>query len=110
MLKPPEAPPQERQIRIEINDSVADGIYANLEFISTNASEFVLDFARFLPGNTHGKVLARVVLAPIHAKAFLKSLGEAVDNFEKTNGAILPEASQKNIGFKINQEERERKD
>ncbi len=102
MQKPPELPPQERQIRIEIDDSVADGIYANLAFISSNNSEFVLDFARFLPGNTRGKVLSRIILGPIHAKGLLKTLQDAVDNFEKTNGDISPESSQKNIGFDIN--------
>lgn len=107
MQKPPEVPPQERQIRIEINDAVADGFYANLAFISTNNTEFVLDFARFLPGNTRGKVLSRVVLAPIHAKSFLKSLTDAMENFEKTFGTVSPETAQKNIGFKINPEEKE---
>jgi hypothetical protein len=106
----PEVPPQERQIRIEINDAVADGNYANLAFISTNATEFVLDFARFLPGNTRGKVLSRIVLAPIHAKAFLKSLTDAMENFEKTFGPVSPETAQKNIGFKINPEEKEGKE
>ena len=110
MQKPPEVPPQEHQIRIEINDSVADGVYANLAFISTNTSEFVFDFARFLPGNTRGKVLSRVVLAPIHVKAFLKSLSDAVENFEKNFGAISPESAQKNIGFKINPEEKVQKE
>ena len=107
MQKPPELPTQERQIRIEIDDTVADGIYANLAFISSNNSEFVLDFARFLPGNTRGKVLSRIVLGPIHAKGFLMSLQEAVDNFEKTNGSISPESSQKNIGFDINPKPKE---
>ncbi len=100
----PENHVPESQIRIEINDSTADGIYANLAFISTNDSEFVLDFARFLPGNTRGKVLSRVVLNPSHAKTFLKSLAEAVENHEKSFGTISPENTHKNIGFKINQE------
>jgi len=107
MQKPSEMPVQERQIRIEIDDTVADGVYANLAFISSNNSEFVLDFARFLPGNTRGKVLSRIVLGPIHAKGFLGSLQEAVENFEKTNGSISPEPSQKNIGFDINPKPKE---
>lgn len=106
MSTKPENHIQENQIRIEINDATADGIYANLAFISTNDSEFVLDFARFLPGNTRGKVLSRVVLNPIHAKMFLKSLTDAVENHEKTFGAISQGSAPKNIGFKINQETR----
>lgn len=94
----------ENQVRIEISDPVADGIYANLAFISTNDSEFVLDFARFLPGNTKGKVLSRIVLNPSHAKAFLRSLSDAVEMHEKKFGIISPGNTHKNIGFHINQE------
>ena len=90
-MKDPPATP--RQVRIEIDDSVADGSYANLAFISSNNAEFILDFARFLPGNTRGKVISRVVLAPIHAKGLLNSLVEAVSRYEK---------NWKNIGFQIN--------
>jgi hypothetical protein len=109
MQKPNEPQHQEQQIRIEINDAVADGIYANLAFIGSNASEFVLDFARFLPGNSRGKVLARVVLAPIHAKGFLAALTDAMEKYEKTFGAVSAELAQKNIGFRINPEEKEQK-
>lgn len=107
MADKPENHPKDVQIRIEINDSVADGAYANLSFISTNNSEFVLDFARFLPGNTRGKILSRVVMHPIQAKAFLKSLSEAMDTYETTFGAISPDSLHKNIGFRINQEEKD---
>jgi hypothetical protein len=103
MTKPPEAPAQEHQIRIEIKDEVADGTYANLSFITTNNAEFILDFALFLPGNSRGRVVTRVVLSPSHAKSFMKSLGDAIENHEKTFGAISSESSPKNIGFKLNQ-------
>lgn len=95
--------PQERQIKIEIKDDVADGTYANIAFIASNNSEFILDFARFLPGNTRGKVVSRVVMGPIHAKAFVKSLNEAVERYEKDYGAISSESINKNIGFAINE-------
>lgn len=104
MLKHPEIVSQEHQVRIEIQDAVADGVYANLSFITTNNSEFILDFARFLPGNSRGRVVTRVVLSSIHAKAFLKSLNEAVENHEKNHGTITPDNPPKNIGFKLNPE------
>ncbi len=104
MSEKSENKPQEMQIRIEINDAVADGIYANLSFISSNHSEFIFDFARFLPGNTRGKVLSRVVLHPVQAKAFLKSLSEAMEKFEASFGPVSPDNPHKNIGFRINQE------
>ncbi len=102
MSKQPDTQHQPRQVRIEIDDAVADGVYANLTFISSNNSEFILDFARFLPGNTRGKVISRVIFGPIQAKVFLKSLNESVVNFEKKYGSIKSETSDKNIGFQIN--------
>ena len=96
--------PQNRQIRIDIKDDVADGTYANISFIASNNAEFILDFARFLPGNTRGKVVSRVVMGPIHAKAFLKSLTEAVERYEKQHGTITAESINKNIGFAIDQD------
>ncbi len=65
MPKTQENKPPERQVRIEIDDKVADGVYANLAFIASNNSEFIFDFARFLPGNTRGRVISRVILGPI---------------------------------------------
>ena len=108
MSKPPEDRPRPHQVRIEIDDAVADGMYANLAFISSNNSEFILDFARFMPGNTRGKVVSRVVFGPIHAKAFLKSLTESVENYEKKFGPIKAAKTDKNIGFHINPEEKEK--
>ncbi|MFC1539278.1 DUF3467 domain-containing protein [Candidatus Latescibacterota bacterium] len=102
MTKQSENQRVKRQIRIEIGDDVADGTYANLAFISNNHSEFILDFARFLPGNSRGKVISRVVLTPIHAKAFLHSLKDSVEKFEKKFGQITADLADKNIGFQIN--------
>ena len=101
MPKPQENKPPERQVRIEIEDKVADGVYANLAFITSNNSEFIFDFARFLPGNTRGRVISRVILGPIHAKGFLSSLTDAVERYEKKFGTITPEQSHKDIGFKV---------
>ena len=101
MTKQPETRHRSQQIRIEIDDSIADGTYANLAFISSNNSEFILDFARFLPGNTRGKVVSRIVVNPVHAKAFLRLLTDSVEKYEKNFGHISPETGDKNIGFHI---------
>jgi len=94
----------EHQVRIDIDDAVADGVYANIVFIASNNSEFIFDFARYLPGNTRGKIISRVVLGPIHAKSFLKSLADSIKTYEDKFGEISPEQSHKNIGFKVDSE------
>ena len=41
---------QNKQLNIELTDDVAQGIYSNLAIITHSTSEFVLDFARVMPG------------------------------------------------------------
>jgi hypothetical protein len=101
-----EAKKQTQQVRLEIDNDVADGIYANLAFITNNNAEFIIDFARFLPGNTRGKVVSRVVLGPINAKGLLKTLEGSVKQYEDKYGDITPEQMHKNIGFQVGDEEK----
>ncbi len=102
--QPDSASGRPQQVRIEIDDNVADGIYANLAFVSSNNAEFILDFARFLPGNTRGEVVTRIILNPVHAKGVLQSLSDAVNSYEKKFGQISMQKQDKNIGFQINRD------
>lgn len=79
---------QKQQITIELSPEAADGVFANLTIITHSPSEFVLDFARLLPGVPKAKVHARVILTPASAKMLWRSLGENVERFEKTHGDI----------------------
>ena len=80
--------PPKKQISIDLPPEAADGVYANLSIIASNASEFVLDFARLLPGVPKAKVHARVILTPAAAKALHKHLGQNLERFEQQNGEI----------------------
>jgi hypothetical protein len=90
MKQPPAPPPQgpKQQLPIELPDDVAEGLYSNLMFITHSPSEFVLDFARALPGNRKGKVYSRVVMTPQHAKALSELLRRNIATFEETHGGI----------------------
>ena len=48
--------PPKKQITIDLPPEAAEGVYANLTIIASNPSEFVLDFARLLPGAPKAKV------------------------------------------------------
>jgi len=86
---------QKQQLDIEIDDTVADGIYSNLAIINHSHSEFILDFVNIMPGKPKAKVKSRIVLTPQHTKRLLKALAENVQRFEKTYGEIKePEQSQ----------------
>ena len=76
------------QINIELDESVAQGIYSNLAIINHSASEFVVDFVSIMPGVPKSKVKSRIILTPQHAKRFLKALNDNVRRFESAHGEI----------------------
>ncbi len=94
--------PVAAQLPVELPDDIAEGTYSNLMFVTHSPCEFVLDFARALPGGRKGKVYARVVMTPQHAKALSDLLGRNVQMFEEKHGIIrLPgrPADDARIGF-----------
>ncbi len=76
------------QINIELDETIAQGIYSNLAIINHSASEFVLDFVCIMPGVPKAKVKSRIVLTPQHAKRLVKALAENVHRFEVSHGEI----------------------
>ena len=81
-------PKQQEQINIELDETIAEGIYSNLAIINHSSSEFVLDFVNIMPGTPKAKVKSRIVLTPQHAKRLLKALGENIHRFESAHGEI----------------------
>jgi hypothetical protein len=100
--KPPMArSPQ--QVQVQLGEKEAEGIYANLVLISHSASEFILDFARMLPGVPKAKVYARIVMTPQNAKSLLGALQRNLEAYEKAHGKIPAGAASeppREIGFK----------
>jgi len=88
------------QINMEIGEKEAEGIYSNFVVISHSLSEFVLDFARVLPGSPKSKVFARLVMAPPNVRALLTALETNVKKYEDQFGKIKTyDAPAKDIGF-----------
>jgi len=85
MTNPPPPPPA--PIPLDIPPHVQP-VYANLARISHAPAEFVLDFARFLPGDTRATVSARVVMSPVALKLFIQAATENLTRFESTFGTI----------------------
>jgi hypothetical protein len=79
---------QQEQINIELDETIAEGIYSNLAIINHSSSEFVLDFVSIMPGIPKAKVKSRIVLTPQHAKRLLKAIGENIQRFENAHGEI----------------------
>ena len=76
------------QFQIELPADVAQGNYANFAIITHSSSDFVLDFARVLPGLPKAQVKSRVILAPEHAKRLLMALQENIVRYEREYGSI----------------------
>ena len=95
------------QFQIELPADVARGDYANFAIITHSSSDFVLDFARVLPGVPKAQVKSRVILAPEHAKRLLMALQENIVRYEREFGSIkLPNQEPRTIApFNVNKGE-----
>ncbi len=82
--------PNQPQINIELSEAAAEGIYSNLVLVSHSPSEFVIDFARLLPGPPKGKVYSRIIMTPMHAKSLIATLQENLSRYERNFGVINP--------------------
>jgi len=99
--KRPQPRPQPTQINVELGEREAEGIYSNFVVIGHSLSEFVLDFARVLPGTPKSKIFARIVMTPPNVRALLAALEDNVRKYETQFGKIqtMNPAENKGIGF-----------
>ena len=79
---------KQQGLQIELTPDVAQGQYANFAIITHSSSDFVIDFARVLPGVPKSQVKSRVILAPEHAKRLLAALQENIMRYEREFGSI----------------------
>ena len=59
---------KKKGLEIELSPEVAEGVYSNLAIIAHSSSEFIIDFARIMPGVNKANVKSRIILTPEHAK------------------------------------------
>jgi hypothetical protein len=93
-----------QQIQVELDEKAAEGIYSNFVLTAHNAAEFVLDFARMVPGVNKAKVFARIIMTPQSAKSLSQALTNAIETFEESFGQIkvaVPKGDNRasSIGF-----------
>ena len=78
---------QQKRVTIEIPKDL-NNVYANVAFITHTPAEMILDFAQVMPRMPKGKVVSRVIMSPMHAKALLQALSQNITNYEKQFGEI----------------------
>lgn len=99
-----EAKPQ--KLNVELGEKESEGIYSNLALISHSPSEFIIDFARVMPGVQKTRVYARIVMTPAHARMLYDALGANIKKFEGQFGNIkIFGKEEKGIGFQPQKEE-----
>ena len=79
---------KENNINIELDESIAQGLYSNLVIVNHSPTEFVLDCINVMPGAPKAKVRSRIILTPEHTKKFINALAENLDKYEKSFGKI----------------------
>ena len=92
----------QQTVNIEIGDKEWEGIYSNFVIITHSNAEFIIDFARMLPGMKKAKIFSRILMTPQSAKALLSTLENNVTKYEKEHGKIPLAPSDLNkssIGF-----------
>ena len=96
-----EKKPNTQQINIELDEKISGGEYSNFVVVTHSPAEFVMDFTRLLPGVPKAKIHSRIVMAPLHAKAFLRALCENIKKFESKHGEIKTPGQARFSGFGV---------
>lgn len=86
---------ENKQLQLELKPEVAKGSYSNLAIISHSHSEFVIDFARMLPGLPKPEIHNRILMTPEHAKRLLNALTDNISKYESQFGTIQLPGSPK---------------
>ncbi|MBN2538179.1 DUF3467 domain-containing protein [candidate division WOR-3 bacterium] len=93
---------QGQPVQVEIGEKESEGIYSNFVLIAHSPSEFIIDFARILPGLPKAKVFSRIVMTPQHAQLLHGALTENLKKFEDRFGPIKVQGKDgqvRNVGF-----------
>jgi hypothetical protein len=81
---------EQKELKINIAQDKAQGVFANLALISHTPTEFVLDFAQIMPGVPQANVVSRVIVTPDQAKKILGALQNNIGQYEQKFGTIQP--------------------
>ena len=77
-----------KAINIELSEKAAEGAYSNLVLVSHSPTEFVIDFAKLLPGPPKAKVHTRIIMTPQHTKSLIATLQDNIAKYERNFGEV----------------------
>lgn len=79
--------PKQKRIPIKFPENLNVN-YANFPLITITPAEFFIDFVQVVPRTLKGEVVSRILMNPVHAKAFLNALQKNIDSYERQHGEI----------------------
>lgn len=79
---------KEVKIDIQLDEEIAQGVYANLAMVNHSDAEFTLDFIFVQPQAPRAKVRSRVISSPAHIKRLMLVLQDSVAKYEQQFGVI----------------------
>ncbi|RAP29916.1 DUF3467 domain-containing protein [Candidatus Marinamargulisbacteria bacterium SCGC AG-343-D04] len=89
---------EKKEIKVNINQDVANGKYANIMATNFSKEEFILDFGFVQPQTQQANMHSRVILTPQNAELLLNLLAENVNKHKE----LEKKTSNKNIELSIN--------
>ncbi len=85
---PPQQPAQSVQLQVDMDDTLAQGVYANLAGVTHSETEFILDFLFLQPNQPKAKLRSRIISSPVHTKRLLAAIADNVRKYEERFGVI----------------------
>lgn len=76
------------QLQVDMDDALAQGVYANLAGVAHSETEFILDFLFIQPNQPKAKLRSRIISSPVHTKRLLAALADNVRKYEERFGTI----------------------
>jgi len=76
------------ELKFQLDEHTAEGIYSNFLSVLHNQGEFVMDFGRIVPGKPEVKILSRLICTPITMKQIVRTLQENLERYEASFGPV----------------------
>ena len=78
----------ETALQIQIDEAVAQGLYANMALVNHTDAEFTLDFIYVQPQQPKASVRARIITSPRHMKRLLAAMTDNLQTYEARFGTV----------------------
>ncbi|HXX31162.1 MAG TPA: DUF3467 domain-containing protein [Myxococcaceae bacterium] len=78
----------ETALQIQIDEAVAQGLYANMALVNHSDAEFTLDFIYVQPQQPKAAVRARIITSPRHMKRLIAAMADNLQKYEARFGVV----------------------